>query len=580
MEGTCYIQVFLPLKLEWEPFYQLADAHVGERVAVRFAFAHYIGVVSAVNVQPSADIKSVLPAQKTGLSPIHPREIAFWRSLAQYYLCSVGEVYKAAYPARKQDMESVEVRVHERLEKRLEKLRRQEERAIKDFTREKYRAEAERIEAILAGEVPFFDPAPVSPVNVDIPLGKTVLLQGQDRIPVYLEMARKTLLQGRSVLYLVPGITLSSQLEDRIASVFQDLHVFHSALAEGRKRAVATAVRTQPACFVLGTRSALFLPHQNLGLIIVDDEQDVSYKQTSPAPRYHAREAAILLAREHGAQVILGSATPSLESLYNTETGLFTKVQLKENLGKGPEVQLINTAAEIRKKGMAGNFSLKMLEAVKSTLESGQKILVICRSKAALQECKEELENLYPGNAIDLATPATYKSLSAYALIAVVQADGLLSKEDFRSDEHTLQFLQQLKTRCGQTLIIQTMEAAHPVFKAFRDGLDARAFLEERRMAGYPPFSRLVDVVLRDKNEKRAYKLSLDLADALRPQLPGIIGPYSPFCDDGEFLRCIRIVLPRDKTLLRRKQTISQVITQFEKQFKYVGHIGVDVDPA
>ena len=580
MDGTCYIQVILPLKLEWEPFYELADAKVGQRVAVQFAFSHYIGVVSAVNVQPSADIKSVLPAQKTGLSPIHPHEIAFWRALAQYYLCSVGEVYKAAYPARKQDMETVEVRVHERLEKRLEKLRRQEERAIKDSTREKYRAEAERVEAMLAGKVPSFDPSPASLAHVEIPMGKTVLLQGNERIPIYLELARQTLLQGRSVLYLVPGITLSSQLEDRIAGVFQDLHVFHSALPEGRKRAVATAVRTQPASFVLGTRSALFLPHQNLGLVIVDDEQDISYKQTSPAPRYHAREAAILLAREHGAQVILGSDTPSLESLYNADNGLFTRVQLKESFIDQPEVQIINTAAEIRKKGMAGSFSLKMLEAVKSALDGGQKVLVIGRSKAALQECRQELESLYPGSAIDLATPATYKALSAYSVIAVVQADGLLSKEDFRSDERTLQFLQQLKSRCRQTLIVQTMEAAHPVFKAFRDGLDARAFLDERRIAGYPPFSRLIDVVLRDKKEKRAYKLSLDLADALRQQLPGIIGPYSPSREGDEFLRCIRIVLPRDKALLGRKQALSQIIAQFEKQFKYVGHIGVDVDPA
>ena len=98
MTRTSFIQVILPLRLEWEPYYVLEGAAVGERVKVRFANREYVGVVSEVNVVPETVPEHIQPAFKTDLPPVHPREIVFWRAIAGYYLCSVGEVYKAAYP--------------------------------------------------------------------------------------------------------------------------------------------------------------------------------------------------------------------------------------------------------------------------------------------------------------------------------------------------------------------------------------------------------------------------------------------------------------------------------------------------
>ena len=215
---------------------------------------------------------------------------------------------------------------------------------------------------------------------------------GSGKTEIYLQLARETMEKGRSVLFLVPEIALSRQLENRVAAVFPQVLVYHSAQTSARKGRVADAVREGPY-IVLGTRSALFLPHRNLGLVVVDEEHDSSFKQDSPAPRYHARESAIMLSVIHGSHVVLGSATPSLESLYNAENGRFIKVDLKQRFHKGEEapILIIDTIAERRKNGMAGNLSLKLLEQMDRTLrEGGQTVLLRSRrSYAPAVQCTE-----------------------------------------------------------------------------------------------------------------------------------------------------------------------------------------------
>lgn len=586
MAADSFIQVIVPLRLEWEPYYALEGASVGDRVLVTFGHKEYVGVVSAVHVEPLTPPERIQPARPTGLPPVQAREIAFWRSIATYYLCTIGEVYKAAYPVLKQESEAVKVRADERLAKRLALLKEKLAKARKEETRERYAGEIGRLEAMLKGETPSGEslPIPLSPaqetavehIQEAFQQGKTVLLHGHGKTEVYLQMARETLAQGRSVLYLVPEINLSRQLEERVSQVFPQVLVYNSARSAAQRQAVAHAVREGKARLVLGTRSALFLPLRNLGLIILDQEQESSFKQDSPAPRYHARESAILLAGIHHARVLLGSATPSLESLYNAETGLFKKVDINKRFRSGEaDILLINAAAEKRKKGMPGSFSLKLLEQMHRCRQEGGKVLLICRSKAAIPECEAELQGIFDARDLVLATPAGAKGQPAgtFALTAILQADSLLAKEDFRCDERAIQTLCQLRDKCapGGLLAIQTWEAAHPVFREFTKD-HTQQLLSERRQFGYPPFTRLIHVTVKDENEKRGSFLAGELAAALRRAIPGqeIIGPFQ-----GQ----LRMMLPRDKSLLARKSALAAAVAAFEKERKYQGHIVIDVDP-
>ena len=411
MARPTYIQVILPLRLEWEPCYRVPEGtvvRIGDRVRVLFARKEYVGAVSAVGVQPQTDENRILPvlAAEEGLPKVLPDEIKFWRAVSDYYLCSIGEVYKAAYPALKIDQEEVEARVKERLEARLERLKDKADKARRDDTRERYKSEIEAVQALLRGEKPAAVPTPVtlSPAQETAAAsarkafesGKTVLLHGvtgSGKTEIYLKLAQETLEKGRNVLFLVPEIALSRQLEDRIAAVFPDVQVFHSGVSSARRSQVASRIRRPGPYLVLGTRSALFLPHHNLGLIIVDEEHDTSYKQDAPAPRYNARESAIMLGVIQQANVVLGSATPSLESLYNAETGRFVKVDLKERFHAGDEaeIRLIDTVAERRKRGMTGSFSRKLIHEITETLDDGGQVLVLRarRSYAPSVQCTE-----------------------------------------------------------------------------------------------------------------------------------------------------------------------------------------------
>ena len=698
MPVPAYIQVILPLRLEWEPYYSLPEGvrvEVGDRVRVLFARKEYVGAVSALGVTPRTDENRILPilAVEEGLPRVLPDEIQFWRAVSDYYLCSMGEVYKAAYPALKTGQEEVEARIKERLEARLERLKEKAEKARREDTRERYKAEIETIEALLRGDAPVSVPAPVtlSPAQEIAAQtarkafadGKTVLLHGvtgSGKTEIYLKLAQETLEQGRSVLFLVPEIALSRQLEDRIATVFPDVLVFHSGVSAARRSQVASSVRKPGQYLVLGTRSALFLPHHNLGLIIVDEEHDTSYKQDAPAPRYNARESAIMLGVIQKAQVVLGSATPSLESLYNAEKGRFVKVDLKERFHSGDEaeIRIIDTVAERRKRGMTGSFSRKLLHEITDTLDGGGQVLVLrarrsyapsvqctecgkipkcphchvpmslhrgpdrlvchycghtepytgicpsCRGElqplgAGTQKVEEELTNLFPERRIarlDGDTPDTEEAgiirdfaagdidilvgtqiitkgfdFDGLSLVAVLQADSLVGQQDFRADERAFQLLEQFRGRSGRRgtpgrIVIQTREPEHPVYARLQ-GSDDADLLAERKLFGYPPYTRLIHITLKDSNEKRLDYLSKELRNALLAAFadadtpPAVIGPYAPAVDRiaGESIRQLRVMLARNKALTALKRTLAQAVSTFGKERKYAAHVAVDVDP-
>lgn len=809
MTGRIFIQVILPLRLEWEPFYyqeiELSESagdasglfpvtsigsvterdkeqvRVGDRVRVNFAGKEYVGVVSVENAGKQAEAIGIVDKVKPivgmaeGLEPVTQEEIALWRQIAEYYLCTVGEVYKAAYPAQKVEKEVVQAR-HEalkeereeknrakiedkikRLEERVEKKAEMAAKARKSESRERYLAEKEMLEGEIGllvreltsmvgelcrttGSVTGYgdsvtyhqDEEPIggsiietsegtekeislsaaqeeaySKIKEIFAKGKPALLHGvtgSGKTELYLKLAQETLAMGKNVLYLVPEIALSRQLEDRISETFPELLVFHSGETMSRKREVATVLRHagEPAegkgYVVLGTRSAIFLPHKNLGLVIVDEEHDTSYKQDSPAPRYNGRETAIMMAKIFGANVILGSATPSLESLYNCSVGRYGLVTLNKRFydAADSDIEIIDTIAERRKNGMIGNFSRKLIEHIGKCLGEQRQVLILRERRAyspivQCQECgdipkcrccnvslslhrradgserlvchycgrvyeytgkchkcggelkplgsgtqkiEEEASKLFPNARIarldsDMAQSRKYETdtirkfsngeidiligtrmvakgfdFSGLSLVAVLQADSILGQEDYRADERGLQLLEQFRGRCGRRgekglFVIQTSQPEHPVYQSIDGKLDENGtmarFLGERKLFGYPPYSRVIGVVIKDYNQARVDLLSRDLGEYLRGALavkvsfapgvqngPNVIGPYSPAIDkiSNQNIRQIRVLLPKDRSLARNKETLAAAVERFEKEKKYTGHIALDVDPA
>lgn len=809
MTGRIFIQVILPLRLEWEPFYyqeiELSESagdasglfpvtstgsvterdkeqvRVGDRVRVNFAGKEYVGVVSMADAGKQAEEMGIVDKVKPilgmaeGLEPVTKEEIELWRQIAEYYLCTVGEVYRAAYPAQKVEKEVVQARQEalkvEREEKNrtkiADKIKRLEERAEKKAelaakarkaeSRERYLAEKEMLEGEIGllvreltsmvgelcrttGSVTGYgdsvtyhqDEEPIggsiietsegtekeislsaaqeeaySKIKEIFAKGKPALLHGvtgSGKTEIYLKLAQETLAMGKNVLYLVPEIALSRQLEDRISETFPELLVFHSGETMSRKREVATVLRHagEPAegkgYVVLGTRSAIFLPHKNLGLVIVDEEHDTSYKQDSPAPRYNGRETAIMMAKIFGANVILGSATPSLESLYNCSVGRYGLVTLNKRFydAADSDIEIIDTIAERRKNGMIGNFSRKLIEHIGKCLGEHRQVLILRERRAyspivQCQECgdipkcrccnvslslhrradgserlvchycgrvyeytgkchkcggelkplgsgtqkiEEEASKLFPNARIarldsDTAQSRKYETdtirkfsngeidiligtrmvakgfdFSGLSLVAVLQADSILGQEDYRADERGLQLLEQFRGRCGRRgekglFVIQTSQPEHPVYQSIDGKLDENGtmarFLGERKLFGYPPYSRVIGVVIKDYNQARVDLLSRDLGEYLRGALavkvsfapgvqngPNVIGPYSPAIDkiSNQNIRQIRVLLPKDRSLARNKETLAAAVERFEKEKKYSGHIALDVDPA
>lgn len=204
---------------------------------------------------------------------------------------------------------------------------------------------------------------------------------GSGKTEIYLEAIRETLAQGRTALVLVPEITLTTHLAARFRGEFQDqIAIWHSRLTQAQRSAIWGAVLRGEFPVVIGARSAIFMPLPNLGLIIVDEEQDNSFKQKSPEPRYHARDAALLRGVESQATVVLGSATPSLESQYNAITGKLNKLTLPRRYSKAPTavIQVVDMKAEIQETGDVQNpFSRLLTAKIKDRLENGQQVLLL-----------------------------------------------------------------------------------------------------------------------------------------------------------------------------------------------------------
>ena len=211
---------------------------------------------------------------------------------------------------------------------------------------------------------------------------------------VYIQLMDQYLQQGQQVLFMVPEIALTTQLIGRLQYYFgAKVGVYHSKYSNAERIELyhKVAQGAASAQIIIGARSALFLPFKNLGLVIVDEAHEPSFKQYNPSPRYHGRDAAIMLAHQHKAKVILGSATPSLESYQNALQGKYGLVTLSERYGKVmmPEIVLIDLKEKYKKKRMNGHFSDQLIEAINEVLRDGQQVLLFQnrRGFAPVVEC-------------------------------------------------------------------------------------------------------------------------------------------------------------------------------------------------
>jgi primosomal protein N' (replication factor Y) (superfamily II helicase) len=206
-------------------------------------------------------------------------------------------------------------------------------------------------------------------------------ITGSGKTELYIQLIESYLYQGKQIVFLVPEIALTTQLVSRLTAYFGNkVAVFHSKYSNNERVEVWNQVLSQSekAQIVIGARSALFLPFSNLGLVLVDEEHEQTFKQQDPAPRYHARDAAIVLAKSHQAKVLLGSATPSLESYYNAQVGKYGKVLLSERYGNAqlPEIELVDLKDAYFRKKMTGHFSAALLEAISTALAAGEQVIL------------------------------------------------------------------------------------------------------------------------------------------------------------------------------------------------------------
>ena len=655
-----FLQVILPLRLDWEPWYyamvgtgdaDLLPSHeiaVGDRISVRFGPRTYIGVVSNVCDTPSIPEAKILPVVRldTGLPGVSLEEIRLWRFMADYYMCSIGEVYHQAYPGNRTDREEAGVRNRQRHEeavrKALEKLRLRQEKLQERLSRkeedlkkrhsEKVTAELTAAWKRLMDEIRAvnsriaslerdddtvrdgFDPrldlrwedgtaAVVDRIESVFREGKTVLLDTPENIRpgVYGNLLRRAMDEGSQALVLVPEIALAQRLEDNLRSEFGDrLLSFNSSKSVAVRRDMSDRLRNGEPMIVLGTRSSVFLPFRRLGLILVDDEHDASYKQDS-TPRYNARDMASMLAAIHRSRLLLASSSPSLESVFNCMGGRYARVQPEiADRRCMPEVLLIDTCAELRKNGMVGCLSRKLIAEMTRTINMGGRVMLL-RAWGRVDFVENDVKAVFPDNPvggtdsvdadimIGTLVGARHADLGRVGLLCIMQPDKMVARQNFRADEYALQTLELFRTRLGSSegeanplFVIQSSQTGHPVYQALLNNEDlCSRLLEERREFNYPPYSRLVDVILRGKDAEALESLAFRLGQQISAAMPGVDleGPMPPEYErpNGAHTRKLRIVVPKDHGLAARKNSLRKIAMQFAKEHGCDLHL--DVDP-
>ena len=419
--------------------------NVGDAVVVQFGSSrYYTGIVwSLTNERPEYPrIKPIL--KKLYSTPlVTPEAQRLWEWIAEYYMCSIGEVMRVALPALAKPSATTLTELEERSIEHPtetfvaldEELRSEENLASyidKHSRKAPRRTETmDRIAALAAarGGMDIFVPrrlvdaetqhiadlkrrglielreAPIEATHDKndflLPTlseaqqraldaidcghsgGKVALLHGvtgSGKTEIYIHLIARTLAEGRDALVLVPEIVITSQLVERLERIFEGrTTTYHSRLTPLRRGETFLRLASSTGGeLIVGVRSAIFLPMKRPGLIVVDEEHDANYKQTDPTPRYNARDMAAVMSRIYGAKVVLGSATPSLESLYNATTGKYAYVELTERWGEAvlPEVIVSDTIRAVKRNERKTHFNLDLLQNINRSLSAGEQAIL------------------------------------------------------------------------------------------------------------------------------------------------------------------------------------------------------------
>lgn len=504
---------------------------------------------------------------------------------------------------------------------------------------------------------------------------------------IYIKLLEHIIKIGKQALYMLPEIALTSQIIRRLQKHFGgNIAIYHSKFNPNERVEIWNKIKSGEVKVLLGARSSLFLPFKDLGLIIVDEEHDTSYKQFEPAPKYHARDAAIYYATLFNAKVVLGSATPSVETYYNCKTEKYGLIELNERYGnvEMPDIEVIDLKSiprsqEADEKNL---FSPQLKKAIVDSLEENKQVILfqnrrgytpylICNNCGWIPKCtdcdvtltyhknKNKLACHYCGkeypliqtciacgshnfkeknfgtekveeavletfqgkniarmdydtvrgkNAHDIlikrfeqksvdiliGTQMVVKGLDFehVNLVGILDADGILNFTDFRVNERAFQLLEQVSGRAGRReqkglVIIQVSKTNHPVLQ-FVVKHDYKAFfnfeIENRKLFQYPPFTRLIQIVVKHKFKNIAEEAANIFVNGLNKQSKfSVTGPAEPIISRirNQYIYEILIKLPKDnKQIAYCKKLISQqiVIIQNNKRYRSV-MIQPNVDP-
>ena len=486
---------------------------------------------------------------------------------------------------------------------------------------------------------------------------------------------------------MLPEIAITTQITERLAKLFGDkLLVYHSKFSDNERVEVWNRLlHTGEPMLVLGVRSSLFLPFKDLGLIIIDEEHENTYKQQDPAPRYHARNAALVLAGMHGAKTLLGSATPSIDSYFNATTGKYGLVELTTRYGDRlmPEILTADIKELRRKKIMKDTlFSPVLVEKLSEALGKGEQVILFQnrRGFAPVIECKEcgwvphcvncdvsltyhkfrnelvchycgykiqsphqcpecqspelrtmgfgtemveeEIATLFPSAKVERLDFDTARTRTAYeriiadfekgktqiligtqmlskgldfgnvSVVGILNADSLMNFPDFRAHERAFQLMVQVSGRAGRrdkrgTVVLQTSQPDHPLIRmverfAYKEMV--RLQLGERSMFRYPPYYRLIVIVLRSRNDSILQELSVLYAENLRRRLgERVLGPVTPPITRVQTLHIRKIVLKIEiaAAIAPVREILESVHTEMQRYLPFKQLIvHYDVDPA
>ena len=504
---------------------------------------------------------------------------------------------------------------------------------------------------------------------------------------VYIKLINEQLKMGRQVLYLLPEIALTNQIVRRLQEHFGNkVGVTHSHLSNSERVEAWRAVQEKNKLnysVIIGARSSLFLPFYNLGLIIIDEEHDSSFKQHQPAPRYHARDSAIYLAYLHHAKVLLGSATPSVETYCNAKNKKYGLVEMHKRF-KGIALPKINTI-DIRKahlkKQMKSHFSSDMLSAIKRNLKERKQVILFqnrrgyspvlsCNACGHTPNCtqcdvsltfhksnrslrchycgystqipdqcpscnahelndkgigteqiEESMQSLFPENVIKRLDYDTTRGKNAHqsiitdfekgridilvgtqmvtkgldfdnvAMVGILNADSMLYFPDFRAYERAFQLMMQVAGRAGRKgkqgqVLIQTYDEEHEIFKMLKRN-DFISFIKsqshERKLFGYPPYSRIISITLKHKNQQRLDLAALSLGIVLRRSFgERVLGPEYPVVSRirNYYHKNLLLKIEQKSSINQAKVILRSVIKNIREEDIYKSiRVIIDVDP-